>query len=142
MMADLDDNFMDIGVLVVEDSREMRKILQGMLTELGINQVFMAKDGMEALHFLGDCYEMIDMVIADWNMPNMDGSELLRQIRGADPDLPFIMITGRADKDSVVEAKSQGVSSYIVKPFSIEQLERKLSVMTRLLQATNMEMVS
>lgn len=132
----------DLGILVVEDSREMRKILQGMLTELGINQVFLAKDGMEALLFLGDCYDMIDVVMADWNMPNMDGSELLRQIRGADPDIPFIMITGRADKDSVVEARSQGVSSYIVKPFSIEQLESKLSVMARILEASRMQLLS
>ncbi|MCK5041375.1 MAG: response regulator [Sphingomonadales bacterium] len=134
-MIDEANEIADLGILIVEDSREMRKILQGMLTELGINQVFLAKDGVEALLFLGDCYDMIDIVVADWNMPNMDGSELLRQIRGADPDIPFMMITGRADKDSVVEAKSQGVSSYIAKPFSIEQLEKKLNVLSRMLNA-------
>lgn len=140
-MSDEISQLANIGVLVVEDSREMRKILQGMLTELGINQVFLAKDGMEALLFLGDCYDMIDVVMADWNMPNMDGSELLRQIRSADPDLPFVMITGRADKDSVVEAKTHGVSSYIVKPFSIEQLERKLNVMARMIEATKLQLI-
>lgn len=130
-----------LGVLVVEDSREMRKIMQGMLTDLGINQVFMAKDGMEALHFMGDCYDMIDVVVADWNMPNMDGNELLRQIRSADPDVPFIMITGRGDKESVIEAKISGVSSYIVKPFSIEQLQGKLSVMARMIEATSQQLL-
>lgn len=110
----------------------MRNILQGMLTDIGIHQVFMAKDGVEALLFMGDCGDLISVVLADWNMPHMDGAELLRQIRTADPDIPFIMITGRADRASVLEAKSSGVSSYIAKPFSVEQLEKKLTAVARL----------
>lgn len=124
-----------LGVLCVEDSQEMRKILQGMLTDIGIHQVFMAKDGVEALLFLGDCGDMIDMVLADWNMPFMDGAELLRQVRSADPDVPFVMITGRADKESVLEARNSGVSGYIAKPFSAEQLEKKLGAVARLAAA-------
>lgn len=124
-----------LGILCVEDSQEMRKIMQGMLTDIGIHQVFMAKDGVEALLFMGDCGDMIDMVLADWNMPHMDGAELLRQIRSADPDVPFVMITGRADKASVLEARSHGVSGYIAKPFSVEQLEKKLKAVARLSEA-------
>lgn len=130
-----------LGVLVVEDSAEMRKILQGMLTDIGINQVFLAKDGMEALLFMGDCGDMIDMVLADWNMPIMDGGELLRQIRSADPDVPFIMISGRVDKNSILEARSSGVSSYIAKPFSVGQLQKKLTAVARMAEAAKMQAI-
>ena len=135
-MTDSQSLLAGMGVLVVEDSQEMRKILQGMLSDIGVHQVFMAKDGMEALLFMGDCEDMIDIVLADWNMPHMDGAELLRQIRAADPYMPFVMITGRADKASVLEARSHGVSSYIAKPFSVEQLEKKLVAVARLAAAT------
>jgi CheY-like chemotaxis protein len=74
-------------------------------------------------------------VLADWNMPVMDGNELLRQIRSADPDIPFIMITGRADRNSILEAKNSGVSSYIAKPFSVEHLEKKLVAVARIAEA-------
>ena len=140
-MNNLSNPLDDLGILIVEDSAEMRKILQGMLTDIGINQVFLAKDGMEALLFMGDCGDMIDMVLADWNMPIMDGGELLRQIRSADPDVPFIMISGRVDRNSILEARNSGVSSYIAKPFSVEQLQKKLTAVARMAEAKKMQAI-
>jgi len=113
-------------VLAVEDQSQARKVLQMSLKELGVNQVFTADDGQEALNFLGTCGELINIVICDWNMPKLTGIDLLKQIRSADPDIPFLMVTGRADQESVMEAKIDGVSAYIAKPYSVKELERKL----------------
>ena len=125
-MSELTKKLNDVGVLVVDDSYDMRKTMQSMLAEIGINQIFLAKDGMEALLFMGDCEDMVDLVLADWNMPVMSGGELLRQVRSADPYMPYILVTGRSDRASVIEAKAAGVTGYIAKPFSIDQLEEKL----------------
>lgn len=124
-----------LTILAVDDSLHMRRLLQGMLGELGIHQVFLAKDGVEALRFLGDCDDMIDIVLCDWKMPRMTGLDLLRQVRTADPDLPFVMITGQAGQQSVLEAKGLGVTSYLVKPFSVDQLAKRLRSLVRLVAA-------
>lgn len=137
LSLDTADILGELGVLVVEDSSEMRKIMQGMLSSIGVHQSFMAKDGMEALLFMGDCGDMIDIVLCDWNMPNMTGAELLGQIRSADPDIPFIMITGRADKGSILEARALGTTGYIAKPFSEEELAKKMTVVARMAAARN-----
>lgn len=116
----------DFVVLAVEDQSQAKKVLQMSLKEIGVNQVFTADDGMEALQFLGTCGDLVNIVICDWNMPKMTGIELLCQIRSADPYIPFLMITGRTDQDSVMEAKLSGVSAYIAKPYSVTELEKKL----------------
>lgn len=118
-----------LRVLIVEDQPEARAMLRNMLAEIGINQIFEASDGREAFSFIDSAAELIDMVICDWNMPRMNGVELLRQLRSVNSNLPFLMITGRGDIQSVAEAKSSGVSAYIRKPFSPAQLEVKLRVM-------------
>lgn len=118
----------DLKVLVVEDQAEARSILRNMLMEIGINQIFESADGREALAFIDSAFDFVDMIICDWNMPNMNGVELLRQIRTVDPDVPFLMTTGRVDLESVVEAKTSGVTGYIAKPFSPQQLEAKLRI--------------
>lgn len=78
---------------------------------------------------------MIDVVLCDWKMPKMNGIDLLRQIRSADPDMPFVMVTGQADEGSVVAAKNLGVTSYLVKPFSSDQLVKRLRAVSRLMTA-------
>lgn len=118
----------DLKILVVEDQAEARSMIKAMLAQLGVNQVFEAIDGREALSFLDMAPDMIDLVMCDWNMPKMSGVELLRQLRTVDPRMPFLMVTGRADLDSVMEAKSSGVTGYISKPFSATQLEAKLRI--------------
>ncbi len=122
-------DFNDLKVLIVEDQHEARAMMRNMLMELGVNQIFDAPDGRDALVFLDSAFDFVDMIICDWNMPNMDGVELLRQLRSVDPDIPFLMVTGRGDMESVVEAKSSGVTGYIRKPFSAKGLEAKIRIM-------------
>lgn len=126
------ESISDLGILAVDDSDQARGLLQLTLKELGVHQTFMAKDGKEALEFLDDCYEMIDVILCDWDMPRVTGLEVLRQVRTVDPDIPFIMVTGAADRESVSIAKADGVSSYLTKPYSSEDLEKKLRQVVRI----------
>ena len=122
------DGLEKMKVLVVDDQSDARAMVRGMLGELGITQIFEASDGKEALSFTDAAMDMIDVVICDWNMPKLTGIELLRQMRSVSPDMPFLMVTGRSDIDSVSTAKSSGVTAYIRKPFSPAHLEIKLRV--------------
>ena len=115
-----------LKVLVVEDNLQARTMIRMMCKELGISQVFTANDGKEALDFLGSCDDLVNIIICDWKMPRMTGIELLQQVRTVDPDVPFLMLTGLANVDSVVAARESGVSGYLRKPFSAEQLEQKI----------------
>jgi len=111
--------------LVVDDFSTMRRIIRNLLSELGFTNVQEAEDGVDALHKLGGNF---DVVVSDWNMPNMTGIELLRKIR-SDPalkDLPVLMITAEAKRENIIEATQAGVSGYIVKPFTAATLDEKL----------------
>lgn len=127
-MVQMSEEMSGLKVLIVEDQTEVRSMLRNTLMELGVNQVFESCDGREALAFIDSAFDFINLIICDWNMPNMSGVELLRQLRTVDPDMPFLMVTGRSDVNSVVEAKSSGVTAYISKPFSPVQLEAKLRI--------------
>ena len=118
----------DLKVLLVEDQSEARAMMRNMLGELGITQIFEAGNGNEAFIFVDSAFEMIDFIVCDWNMPGMTGVELLRQVRTVDASIPFLMVTGRGDMESVVEAKSSGVTGYVKKPFSLVQLEAKIRI--------------
>ncbi len=122
------DELEKLRILIVDDQQEMRSMIKGMLMEMGITQTFEASDGKEALSFSDAALDMVDVVICDWNMPKLSGVEFLRQMRSVSPEMPFLMITGRSDIDSVAEAKTSGVTAYIRKPFSPAQLETKLRV--------------
>ena len=117
----------EMMVLAVEDQSQSRKALLLCLKEIGIKQVYTAKDGQEAMSFMGECGDLVNMIICDWNMPKMTGLEFLRQIRSVNPDIPFIMVTGKADHDSVMDAKLNGVSAYIAKPYSVDDLKKKIA---------------
>lgn len=121
--------FDNIRIMIVDDQPDMRSMLRHMLAGLGVNQVFEAGDGKQAMMFMDDALDLIDVVICDWNMPIMSGVEVLRQLRSVNPDMPFLMVTGRSDVTSVTEARASGVSAYISKPFSLVQLENKLKVL-------------
>lgn len=130
-MSGEDVNFGDIKALIVEDQAEARVMLKDMLSDMGVTQIFESKDGREALNFIDAAFDFVDVIVCDWNMPSLNGVELLRQIRTVFPDLPFLMVTGRNDIDSVIEAKSSGVTAYISKPFSSAQLEAKLRIVLK-----------
>lgn len=133
-MEYVEHNLSDLNILVVDDNIGSLNVIRNMLTDMGITQVFTAKDGMEALDFLGAFGDgMVNVILCDWRMPRLTGLEVLKQVRTCDPDLPFLMITGVADHGSVVEAKSFGVTGYIRKPFSADELRKKLGVVARVL---------
>ena len=117
----------DMKFLVVDDFATMRRIVKNLLKEIGIQHMDEAEDGQMALRMLkGTKY---DFVVSDINMPNMNGFELLRQIR-ADGDLkalPVLMVTAEAKKEDIITAAQAGASGYVVKPFTKATLEEKVS---------------
>jgi two-component system, chemotaxis family, chemotaxis protein CheY len=130
-MPDIQADLVALKVLIIDDQSDVRVMTRMMLSEMGVTQVFEAKDGREALSLIDEAPDMVDMVICDWNMPRITGIDLLRQVRSVNPDLPFLMLTGRKDMESIVEAKTSGVSAYIAKPFSQAQLEVKMRVLLK-----------
>ncbi len=129
------DSLKDLKILIVDDQQEARTMLRNMLMNMGITQVFESPDGRNALNFVDTAYDFVNLVLCDWNMPALTGIELLRQLRSVDPDIPFLMITGRGDMESVVEAKASGVTGYIRKPYSPAQLEAKLRILLQKMAA-------
>lgn len=112
-------------VLLVDDSGVMRKIIARALHSLWIDEVVEAADGVEALSVFGNG-EGFDLVLTDWNMPNMNGLELVTAIRAAGHTLPIMMITTETEKGQVIKAIEAGVNDYLVKPFDNETLTQKL----------------
>lgn len=113
--------------LVVDDSPQIVNIVSKMLKDrLKFGRVIGLTDGKEALQTLKE--EHVDWVISDWEMPDVSGLELLKLVRSnpKTTDIPFILMSSRADKESLVEAVSAGVSDYITKPFSPAKLDEKL----------------
>ena len=112
--------------LVVDDFSTMRRIVRNLLKELGFSNVHEAEDGVEALKKLRA--EPFDFIVSDWNMPNMTGIELLREVRGdaALKHLPVLMVTAEAKRENIVEAAQAGASGYVVKPFTAVTLDEKL----------------
>ena len=116
-------------ILVVDDFSTMRRIVRNLLVELGFSSTLIqeADDGAEALSMLRT--QKFDMVVTDWNMPNMTGIDLLRAIR-AEPalkSLPVLMVTAENNRDQIIAAAQAGVNGYIVKPFTAAVLQEKLS---------------
>ncbi len=113
-------------ILLVDDSRTIRNIQKNTLKTLGHTEVLEAADGLEALVCLGDNKD-VELVLVDWNMPNMDGLTLVTKIRETDKALPLIMVTTEAEKSRVLQAVKAGVNNYVVKPFTAETLSEKIA---------------
>jgi two-component system chemotaxis response regulator CheY len=113
--------------LVVDDFSTMRRIVRNLLKELGYANVDEAEDGAMALSKLKN--EQFDFVISDWNMPVMNGLDMLKSIR-ADADLaklPVLMVTAEAKKENIIAAAQAGANGYVVKPFTAATLDEKLA---------------
>jgi len=117
-----------LKLLVVDDSSTMRRIIKNTLARLGYTDILEGGDGLEGWAAL-DANPDIEMLITDWNMPEMNGLELVKKVR-ADmrfKDLPIIMVTTEGGKAEVITALKAGVNNYIVKPFTPQVLKEKLA---------------
>lgn len=117
-----------MNILVVDDFPTMRRIVRSLLKELGFNNIDEAEDGQQALNMLnGD--SQFELVVSDWNMPNVDGLEMLKKIRADDAlkSLPVLMVTAEAKKENIIAAAKAGANGYVVKPFTAATLEEKLN---------------
>ena len=117
----------NMSFLVVDDFPTMRRIVRSLLKELGFTNVDEAEDGQDALNKLraGN----FEFVVSDWNMPNLDGLEMLKEIRQDDAlkALPVLMVTAEAKKENIIAAAQAGANGYVVKPFTAATLEEKLN---------------
>ena len=113
-------------ILIVDVFSTMRRIIKNLLRDLGLNNTHEADDGNTALPMLknGD----FDFVVTDWNMPGMQGIDLLKAIRADESlrHLPVLMVTAEAKREQIIEAAQAGVNGYIVKPFTAATLKEKL----------------
>lgn len=112
-------------ILLVDDSRTIRNMQRNVLRQLGHTDVLEAEDGVQALAQMTEC--KVDLMLVDWDMPNMDGITLVKKVRETDKSLPVIMCTTEAEKSRVIEAIRAGVNGYVVKPFTVESLGEKLN---------------
>lgn len=117
----------DIKILAIDDSPTMRRIILNTLKRAGYTDVTEACDGKDALAKMK--VSDFNLVITDWNMPEMDGKELVTQIRKTDDlkGIPVLMVTTRSVQDDIVDAIKAGVNSYIVKPFTPDTLKEKIN---------------
>lgn len=113
-------------ILIVDDFSTMRRIIKNLLRDLGFNNTAEADDGTTALPMLkaGD----FGLLVTDWNMPGMQGIDLLKHVRADEnlAKLPVLMVTAEQKRDQIVEAAQAGVNGYIVKPFTAQTLKEKL----------------
>src|SRR5262249_8322357 len=132
--SELETTIKSLGVLVVDDSQVMRKIVSNLLLNVGVKEVYEASDGiagLEAIRTIGP-----DIVILDWELPLLNGAELVRIVRSPGvfpvPDLPIIMLSSHGERWRVIEAARIGVNEYLVKPVSAQSLyDRMVSILAK-----------
>ncbi len=121
----------ELRFLVVDDLSTMRRIIRNLLKEIGFVEADEAEDGVVALQKLRS--STFDFVVSDINMPNMNGFQLLTEIKKDEKlkHLPVLMVTAEARKEDIVRAAQQGAAGYIVKPFTKATLEDKLTLVLK-----------
>lgn len=128
--------------LVVDDFSNMRKIIKKVLSDLGYTNAVEAVDGQNAYQLMVESSKTsapFEFVIADWNMPNMSGLELLKRCRNEEPfkKIPFMMVTAESEQTQILEALKVGVTEYVIKPFSPVKLKEKLESSYKKLNAAS-----
>lgn len=123
-------------ILIVDDFSTMRRIIKNLLRDLGFNNTSEAEDGAAGLAALraGD----FDFLVTDWNMPGMQGIDLLKAVRADTKlaNLPVLMVTAEARRDQIVEAAQAGVNGYVVKPFTAATLKEKIDKIFERIEAS------
>lgn len=116
----------NMKILIVDDFSTMRRIIKNLLRDLGFTNTAEADDGSTALPMLrsGD----FDFLVTDWNMPQMSGLDLLKEVRADErlKSMPVLMVTAEAKRDQIIEAAQAGVNGYVVKPFTAQVLQDKI----------------
>jgi two-component system chemotaxis response regulator CheY len=114
-------------LLVIDDSSTMRKIIKTAADMLEMEAVE-AKDGFEALDILEGIYKEIDLILLDWNMPVMDGYDVLVKLKEEEnyKDIPVMMVTTEGQQSNIITAIRAGAANYLVKPFGIDELSSKI----------------
>ncbi|MEW6646991.1 MAG: chemotaxis response regulator CheY [Pseudomonadota bacterium] len=126
----------NIKILIVDDFSTMRRIIKNLLRDLGFTNTAEADDGTTALPMLQS--GSFELLVTDWNMPGMQGIDLLKAVR-ADPKLahlPVLMVTAEQKKEQIIEAAKAGVNGYIVKPFTAQTLKEKLEKIFERIEAS------
>ena len=118
---------LDKKVLFVDDSPTMRRIIMNSLKKIGFSNIIDAENGLDALEKMET--QEIDLVLTDWNMPEMNGEQFVKELRNNEKykKLPILMITTRGMKEDVITAVKLGVNGYVVKPFTPEILKGKIT---------------
>jgi two-component system chemotaxis response regulator CheY len=126
----------DLKFLVVDDFSTMRRIVRGLLKEMGCNNVEEAEDGAIALQMCKN--NRYDFVVSDINMPNMNGFEFLKALKAEESlkHIPVLMVTAEARKEDILLAAQSGAAGYVVKPFTKATLEEKVTKILQKLAAT------
>ncbi len=112
-------------IMLIDDSKTMRNIQKSVLSQLGYTDIEEACDGQDALSKVGAFAP--DLLLVDWNMPNMDGLTFVKRYRQADRTTPIIMVTTESEKSRVIEAIKAGVNNYVVKPFTPDVLSQRIT---------------
>ena len=130
-MDQIEEKFKTLHVLVVDDMDSIRSLVNSTLNELGVRKIYLVPNGSVAWKQLKDT--RIDLIICDWDMPQMSGLELLRLVRASKPhsQIPFLMLTATTEKEKVMEAVEAGASDYLAKPFSPKDLEYRVIKLLR-----------
>ncbi|BAI79916.1 two-component system, chemotaxis family, response regulator CheY [Deferribacter desulfuricans SSM1] len=116
----------DDVIITVDDSSTMRRIIKNTLIKIGFNNILEASNGVEALDVISK--NKVDLIITDWNMPEMDGLTFVKTIRSNSEydEIPILMVTTEAAKEDILMALKSGVNNYIVKPFTPDTLKEKV----------------
>jgi two-component system chemotaxis response regulator CheY len=130
-MDQIEEKFQTLHVLVVDDMDSIRSLVNSTLNELGVRKIYLVPNGSVAWKQLKDT--RIDLIICDWDMPQMSDLELLRLVRASKPhsQIPFLMLTATTEKEKVMEAVEAGASDYLAKPFSPKDLEYRVIKLLR-----------
>ena len=114
-------------ILSIDDSSIVRKIIRGAAEVLEF-ELLEAEDGIQGLETLEKEYENLDLILLDWNMPGMDGYEFLQKVKKEEKfkNIPIMMVTTESEQENIVKAIKAGAAHYMVKPFSMEELTKKI----------------